>query len=251
MKARGVGEPIGLPGNLGRRDVLRVAATILAFGPLLRAEGAADNKIKIGVIGSGNVGSNLGKVLANAGHPVMFSSRNLEHDKQVAAGIGANARAGTPAEAAAFGEVLIFAVPYGALPDLGKSLDGALKGKVVLDACNPFPNRDGDIANRARAQGAGRVSAELLPGARIVRAFNAVGAARMGQAHELPGKIGMPIAGDDKEAIEAASRLIREIGYEPVLIGGLDKGKYLMPGTPLSGEHSPEEIRKIAATLSP
>jgi 8-hydroxy-5-deazaflavin:NADPH oxidoreductase len=251
MKARGVGWPMGLAGNLGRRDVLKVVATVLAVGPLLRAEGAAaDTKVKIGVIGSGNVGSNLGRVLANAGHPVMFSSRNLEHDKQLAAGVGANARAGTPAEAATFGEVLILAVPYGALPDLGKSLGGALKGKIVLDASNPFPNRDGEIANRAREQGAGRVSADLLPGARIVRAFNAIGAARMGQAHEQPGKVGMPIAGDDKEAIEVASRLIREIGYEPVLIGGLDKGKYLMPGTPLSGEHSPEEIRKIAATLS-
>ncbi len=236
---------------IGRRDVLKAAGTVLAFGPLLRSEdAAAATKVKIGVIGSGNVGSNLGRVLANAGHQVMFSSRNLEHDKQLAAGVGANARAGTPAEAVAFGDVLIIAVPYGALPDLGKSLDGALKGKIVLDACNPFPNRDGEIANRAREQGAGRVSAELLPGARIVRAFNAVGAARMGQAHEQPGKIGMPIAGDDKDAIEVASGLIREVGYEPVLIGGLDKGKYLMPGTPLSGEHSPEEIRKIAATLS-
>jgi 8-hydroxy-5-deazaflavin:NADPH oxidoreductase len=250
MKA-GVGSPIGLTGNLGRRDVLKAAGTVLALGPLLGAKGAAgDTKVKIGVIGSGNVGSNLGRVLAKAGHPVMFSSRNLAHDKQLAAQVGANARAGTPAEAAAFGNVLIIAVPYGALPDLGKSLDGALKGKIVLDACNPFPNRDGEIANRAREQGAGRVSAELLPGARIVRAFNAIGAASMGQAHEQPGKVGMPIAGDDKEAIEVASRLIREIGYEPVLIGGLDKGKYLMPGTPLSGEHSPEEIRKIAATLS-
>jgi len=59
----------------------------------------------------------------------------------------------------------------------------------------------------------------------------------------------MPIAGDDKKAIEIAARLIREIGYEPVLVGGLDMGKYLTPGTPLSGEHTPEEIRKIAATL--
>jgi len=244
MKARGFG-------NFGRRDILKVGGTVLACGPLLRAAGAAaDTKIKIGVIGSGNVGSALGRVLAKDGHPVMFSSRNLEHDKQLAAAIGSNAHAGTPAEAVAFANVLIFAVPYGALPDLGKSLGGALKGKIVLDACNPFPNRDGEIANRAREQGAGRVSAELLPGARIVRAFNAIGAARMGEAHEQPGKIGMPIAGDDKEAIEVASRLIREIGYEPVLIGGLDKGKYLMPGTPLSGEHSPEEIRKIAATLS-
>jgi 8-hydroxy-5-deazaflavin:NADPH oxidoreductase len=251
MKVRGVGRSMGLPGNLGRRDLLKGVGTVLALGPLLRAQGAAaDTKVKIGVIGSGNVGSNLGRVLAKAGHPVMFSSRNLAHDKQLAAQVGANARAGTPAEAAAFGNVLIIAVPYGALPDLGKSLDGALKGKIVLDACNPFPNRDGEIANRAREQGAGRVSAELLPGARVVRAFNAIGAASMGQAHEQPGKVGMPIAGDDKEAIEVASRLIREIGYEPVLIGGLDKGKYLMPGTPLSGEHSPEEIRKIAATLS-
>jgi predicted dinucleotide-binding enzyme len=236
-----------------RRDMLKAAGAAAALHPLLLAKfavAAGDSKVKIGVIGSGNVGSSLGKVWANAGHPVMFASRNLDHDKQLAAGIGANARAGTPSEAAAFGEVLLFAVPYGALPDLGKALASAIKGKVVIDACNPFPQRDGEIANRAREQGAGRVSAELLPGARIVRAFNAVGAARMGQAHEEPGKIGMPIAGDDKAAIEVASRLIREIGYEPVLIGNLDKGKYLMPGTPLSGERSPEEIRKIAATLS-
>lgn len=99
--------------------------------------------------------------------------------------------------------------------------------------------------------GAGLVSAQLLPGARIVRAFNAVGAARMGRAHADPQRMGMPIAGDDKEAIEIASRLIRDIGYEPVLIGGLEMGKYLMPGTPLSGERAPEEIRRISATLKP
>lgn len=232
----------------------RRAGAVLAFAPLFVAENAgaaADTKIKIGVIGSGSVGSAIGRVWANAGHPVMFASRHLDQDKQLAAAIGTNARAGTPDEAAAFGEVLLFAVPYGALPELGKSLAGAIKGKIIIDACNPFPNRDGEIANRARAQGAGRVSAELLPGTRIVRAFNAIGAARMGQAHEEPGRIGMPIAGDDAKAIDVASRLIREIGYEPVLVGGLEKGKYLMPGTPLAGEHSPEEIRKIAATLAP
>jgi predicted dinucleotide-binding enzyme len=71
----------------------------------------------------------------------------------------------------------------------------------------------------------------------------------MGEAHKEPGRVGMPIAGDDAEAIEVASALIRDIGYEPVPIGGLAMGKYLMPGTPLSGEHSPAEIRRIAATL--
>jgi predicted dinucleotide-binding enzyme len=235
-----------------RRDVLKVAAgAVVALSPLLaRMVLAADTKIKIGVIGSGHVGSAIGKVWASAGHPVMFASRDLDHDKQLAAGIGAAARAGTPAQAVAFGDVLLFAVPYGALPELGKALGSALKGKIIIDACNPFPNRDGAIANRARDEGVGKVSSELLPGARIVRAFNAIGAADMGAAHEQPGKIGMPIAGDDKQAIEIASGLISEIGYVPVLVGGLDKGRYLMPGTPLSGEHSPEEIRKIVAALS-
>jgi len=122
---------------------------------------------------------------------------------------------------------------------------------VLIDACNPFPQRDGAIADEARAQGAGAVSVRLLPGARIVRAFNAVGAARMGVMHQTPGKVGMPIASDDQAAVEVASSLIRDIGFEPVLVGRLDMGRFLMPGTPLAGEHTPEEIRRIAATLKP
>jgi predicted dinucleotide-binding enzyme len=60
----------------------------------------------------------------------------------------------------------------------------------------------------------------------------------------------MPIAGDDPEAISVASALIRDVGYEPVLVGTLAAmGKYLIPGTPLAGERSPEEIRRVAATL--
>ena len=240
--------------NLHRRDLLKAAGALAALGALPHAAhvAAADTRnVKIGMIGSGNVGSALGRVWAVAGHEVMFSSRNLDHDKELAAGIGANARAGTPREAAAFGEVLVFAVPYGALPELGQTLGDSIKGKVVIDACNPFPGRDGEIANRALEKGAGLVSAELLSGARIVRAFNAVGTARMGNAHQEPGRIGMPIAGDDQQAIEVASRLIREIGFEPVLVGGLAMGRYLMPRTPLAGERTPEEIRRIAATLQP
>jgi 8-hydroxy-5-deazaflavin:NADPH oxidoreductase len=237
-----------------RRELLKAAgaAALLSALPLAGPGASAQSrKPRIGIIGSGKVGSALGRVWAQAGYEVMFSSRTLESDKKLAAEVGATARAGTPQEAAAFGEVLLFAVPYGALPELGKTLGDSIKGKVAIDASNPFPQRDGEIATRAREKGAGLMSAELLPGARIVRAFNAVGAARMGQAHEEPGHTGMPIAGDDKQAIEVASRLIRDIGYEPVLVGGLAMGKYLMPGTPLAGEHTPEEIRKIAATLQP
>ncbi|MBI4206368.1 MAG: NADPH-dependent F420 reductase [Betaproteobacteria bacterium] len=239
-----------------RRRFLKVAGTTtaaLALGGLpfaARAASAATEKLKIGVVGSGRIGGTLGGVWVKAGHEVMFSSRNIVHDKALAAKLGPNARAGTPREAAAFGEVLLIAVPYRALPEVGKDLGNLIKGKVVIDPNNPIPSRDGEIATWAREKGAGLASTELLPGARIVRAFNAIGYARMGAAHEQQGeRMGMPIASDDAKAVAVASRLIREIGYEPVLIGGLAMGKYLMPGTPLAGERTPEQIRKIAATL--
>jgi len=206
-------------------------------------------KMKIGIVGSGQVGGTLGTVWVRAGHKVMFSSQDLEHDKALAAKLGANARAGTPREAVAFGDVVMISVPYRALPEVGKTVGDLIRGKVVIDTCNPFVGRDGEIANWAREKGAGLASAELLPGARLVRAFNAIGASQMGEAHKQPGRVGMPIASDDAGAIEIASGLIRDIGYEPVPVGGLAVGKYLMPGTPLAGEHSPAEIKQIAATL--
>src|SRR6185436_5811284 len=185
-----------------------------------------------------------------AGHEVMFSSLDLEADKALAARLGGKARAGTSKEAAAFGEVLLVAVPYSALPQVGRDLGGLIKGKVVIDTCNPIVGRDGDMAVRAREKGAGLASAELLPGARLVRAFNAIGYSSMASAAQRKGeRMGMPIAGDDAGAIAVASRLVREVGYEPVLVGGLAMGRHLIPGTPLSGERSPEEIRRIAATL--
>lgn len=234
--------------SLSRRRFIELSGAMAAV-TVLPLHAAAGLSERIGVIGSGKVGGAIGRSWVEAGHQVMFSSRNLQSDQALAKDLGRGARAGTPKEAAGFGKVVLIAVPYGALPDLGKALKDDLRGQVVIDACNPFPERDGEIATWARKKGAGLASAELLPGARIVRAFNAIGAARMGAAHEAPGEVGMPIAGDDKEAIEIASRLIRDVGYEPVLIGGLAMGQYLIPGSPLAGEHSPEEIKQIAAKL--
>jgi predicted dinucleotide-binding enzyme len=232
-----------------RREFLVVAGAAVAAGALPLPTLAAE-KTKIGIVGSGRVGSAIGAVWVKAGHEVMFSSRHLEHDKALAARLGGGARAGTPREAAAFGEVVMVSVPYGSLPAVGKDLGDLIKGKVVIDTCNPFPGRDGEIAEWARKKGVGLASAELLPGARLVRAFNAIGSGRMGSAYQEPGRIGMPIAGDDAQAIAVASRLIRDLGYEPVLIGGLAMGKHLMPGTALAGERTADEIRKIAATLN-
>jgi hypothetical protein len=234
--------------NRYRREFLAAVGAVATLAAL-SARGSDVGKMKIGVIGSGQVGSALGTVWVKRGHEVMFSSRHLARDKALAAELGAGARAGTPREAAGFGVVVMISVPYGALPDVAMEVGDLVRGKVVIDTCNPFPWRDGKIAEWARAKGAGLATAELLPGARLVRTFNAIAAARMGAAHETPERVGMPIAGDDAEALALASGLVREIGYEPVLIGGLAKGRYLMPGTALAGEHSPAELRRIAATL--
>jgi len=237
--------------RMKRRSFLTMGTITLIAGavPSPALAQRVGRKMKIGIVGSGQVGGTLGTVWVRAGHKVMFSSQDLEHDKALAAKLGADARAGTPREAVAFGDVVMISVPYRALPEVGKTVGDLIRGKVVIDTCNPFVGRDGEIANWAREKGAGLASAELLPGARLVRAFNAIGASQMGEAHKQPGRVGMPIASDDAGAIEIASGLIRDIGYEPVPVGGLAVGKYLMPGTPLAGEHSPAEIKQIAATL--
>ena len=232
-----------------RRGFLRAATAALACACLPFAA-HAQGKMKIGIIGSGRVGGAVGASWVKAGHEVMFSSLNLEEDKKLAAGLGGGARAGTPREAAAFGTVLLISVPYKALPSVGKDLGELLKGKIVIDTSNPIVARDGDMAVAAREKGAGQSSMEFLPGARIVRAFNAVGYAKMAEAANKKEGYGMPIAGDDQSAIATASSLIRDVGYEPVLVGNLaTMGKYLIPGTPLAGEQTPEQIRKTAATL--
>jgi D-arabinose 1-dehydrogenase-like Zn-dependent alcohol dehydrogenase len=157
--------------DFSRRDMLKMTAVAAALSVLpitTRIVNAADSqKMKIGIIGSGHVGSALGGVWAKAGNEVMFSSRNLDNDKKLAAEVGANARAGTPQEAAAFGQVILFAVPYSAFPELIKSLGDSLKGKVVINASNPFPQRDGEIANQAREEGAGLI--RRAPAARRTR----------------------------------------------------------------------------------
>ena len=82
-----------------------------------------------------------------------------------------------------------------------------------------------------------------------MRAFNAISYARMAQIGRGREGVGMPIAGEDAGALEVAATLIREAGFEPVRVGGLAMGRHLVPGTALAGEHSPAEIRRIAATL--
>jgi predicted dinucleotide-binding enzyme len=217
-----------------------VAAASLALGGLpLVARAAGDGKkgIKIGIIGSGKIGGTVGELWVKAGHEVMFSSLDIEHDKALAARLGAGARAGTSKEAGAFGDVLFVAVPYAALPQVGRDLGDLLKGKVVLDACNPIPGRDGDMALEAKAKGTGVASPQFLPGARLVRAFNSVGYTSLqSQAHRAGEKVAIPLAGDDAQALQTAVLLVHDAGFEPVIVGSLARAKEFDPGTPVFGK---------------
>jgi 8-hydroxy-5-deazaflavin:NADPH oxidoreductase len=240
--------------EMRRRDTLRLggvalAATIMPL-PVL-AQGASP--LKIGMIGAGREGSALGTLFAKAGHKVMFSSRHPEELKGLVEGIGPAAQAGTVEQAVAFADVVAIAVPYTSMQQIGKDHAAALAAKVlVLDISNPIERRDGaDIVKWVNEQGgAALATAKILPGSKTVRGLNAISSSKLPTDANRAGElVGVPIAGDDAKAIAVASGLIREIGYEPVLVGGLAMGKYLVPGTPLAGEHTPAEIKQIAATL--
>lgn len=242
-----------------RREFLRIAATGVAAVALAgrsnnaMAQTSSGSPVKIGMIGAGREGGALGALFVKAGHPVMFSSRHPEQLKTFVDGLGPLAQAGTVEQAIAFGDVVAIVVPYPAIEEIGKTHARALASKVlVMDVSNPIARRDGeDLVKRVADQGGpGLASAKWLPGAHLVRAFNAIGASRLAQLAHRPGEpVGVPIAGEDAKAIAVAESLIREIGFEPVLVGGLAMGKYLVPGTPLAGERTPTEIRQIAGTL--
>jgi predicted dinucleotide-binding enzyme len=236
------------PAIVRRVFLVAAAATALALPAAgqSRSPSKPQAKPKIGIIGSGRIGGTLGKLWAEAGYPVMLSARNLDEVKKLAAEIGHGARAGTPAQAAAFGDVVLVSVPYGALPQIGKDYASELKGKVVLDTCNPYLNRDGEMARAALEKGTGVVDPTYLPGTRLVRAFNQVNSAKLAsEAHRSGEKIGVPLAGDDKEALAIASRLVTDAGFDPVVVGGLSTAKRFDPGTPAYHTMTARELRAV------
>jgi len=212
--------------------VMATAMTQLVAGAQTRPQ--TSRPVKIGFIGSGNIGGAIGELLAKAGHEVFFSSRNPDNLKPLVSRVGPRARAGTPKEAIAFGDVIFLGVPFSSMPQIGQDYAGALKGKIVLDAGNPNVRRDGPVAEPAVAKGAGIATAELLPGARIVRAFNQLNfKVFLSEAHRAGDRVAVPLAGDDKEALTVASQLVRDAGFEPVVVGPLAAGKSFDSSQPI------------------
>jgi len=225
---------------IDRRRALLIAGGTLMLGLLpapVRAQ-TGGGKSKIGVIGSGKIGGTIGGLCVKAGHPVLFSSRHPEELKDLVGGLGSLAQAGTVDQAVAFGDVLFIAVPYGAVPKIGEQHAAAWKGKVMLDACNAVAGRDGQpLADEVERDGIGVVSQKYLPGARVVRAFNTMGFGVFAkEAHRPDPKLAIPIAGDDPDAVQVAAGLVRDAGFDPVVVGKLADARRFQRGQPGYGQ---------------
>src|SRR5208337_2742590 len=222
----------------GRREML-LAGSALALAAALRpsrviAQAAGGGKSRIGIIGSGHIGGTIGGLWVKAGHPVLFSSRHPEELRDLVAGLGPLAQAGTVAQAIAFSDVLFVAIPYGALPQLGQDYAAALKGKIVLDAGNAAAARDGPIADEVERDGIGVVSQKYLAGTHLVRAFNTMSYMIFAREANRPDpKLAIPIAGDDAEAVQVAAALVRDAGFEPVVVGKLADARRFQRGSPV------------------
>jgi predicted dinucleotide-binding enzyme len=216
------------------------SATTL-FGPAAQAQ----EPLKIGIIGTGKIGGALARHWVNAGHEVLMSSRHPEELEALAKELGPRAHVGTPREAAAFGSVVLVSVPYGAMPQVGADFAAELAGKVIIDTSNPVERRDGPQALEWQRKGAGVSTAELLKNERVVRAFNCIPAASLAnEANRQPARIAIPIGGDDAAAIAIAERLVRDAGFDPVMVGSLAKTREFDLGQPLAaGNLSAAELR--------
>jgi hypothetical protein len=180
----------------------------------------------IGIVGAGKMGGTLAELWSRAGYHVMISSRHPEQLQSLAKSIGPNVSVGTPEQAADFGQVVVISVPYGAEPAVGRQLAHQLRHKVVIDLGNPYPQRDGSMADAARREGTGVASARFFPDVRLVRAFNAINFRDLkNDAHRAGEAVAIPIAADDAQATRIVERLVRSAGFDPVVVGGLSSAR--------------------------
>ena len=191
--------------------------------------------MRIGIIGAGMIGTTMAKLWVGAGHQVKVASRHPESLKTLVDELGTLASAGTPAEAAASGDIVMLTVPLKAVPGLAQDLAPLLKGKIVLDTGNAYERRDGETASQASSHPGGSAgwAAAMFPGARWVKAFNTVYfKTLLSEAHRMGDGVGIPLASDDNGAMEATAGLVRDAGLDPVIVGALSRGKEFEPDTP-------------------
>jgi predicted dinucleotide-binding enzyme len=189
--------------------------------------------MKIGIIGAGFVGRAIGKLAVQSGHQVMLSNARGPHTL-FSLPYALGCEIGTVDEAAAFGEIVVVAVPLAAYRSVPVE---PLAGKVVIDTDNYYPERDGQIDELDRQQTTtSELLARHLPSSRIVKAFNAIPMPDLeteGRPVGAPDRRAVPIAGDDAEGKAIATRLLDEFGFDAVDAGPLSQGWRFERGRPV------------------
>ena len=212
----------------------------------------------IGFIGSGNIGSALARLALGRGMDVVMSnSRGPETLQALLLELGDRARAATPAEAAAAGDVVVVSIP---LKNFRAVPRAELAGKTVIDTMNYYPQRDGRIPE---LDDESTTSSELLqaylPDSQVVKAFNTIHFEHLtsqGSAPGTPSRRALPIAGDSAEAKKQVAALIHEFGFDVVDAGPLAEGWRFQPDTPsyvtaLDTDSLSEALAKAARTAGP
>jgi hypothetical protein len=192
--------------------------------------------MRIGIIGAGTVGSTLAELFVGAGHEVTLSHKGPPDDlRELVARLGERAHAATPEEAARFGDVVVLAIPFGSYRELPPE---PFKGKIVIDATNYHPDRDGRIPEIDEGR---LTSSELierhLVGARLVKAFNDLPMRVLKEAARprgAPDRLALPLASEYPESKRVVAQLVDQVGFDPVDLGGLaDGGRWFQQGGPL------------------
>ncbi|WP_343449426.1 NADPH-dependent F420 reductase [Micromonospora oryzae] len=208
--------------------------------------------MKIGIIGSGHIGGTLTRRLSALGHEVtVTNSRGPESLGDLGRETGATA--GTLEQATEQAEVVVVAIPLRAVPELPARL---FEGRIVVDADNYYPQRDGDIAELLdRSLSSSRWTAEHLKGARVVKAFNNIQAQHLmdnGRPAGAADRIGLPVAGDDADAKRVVMELVDALGFDPVDAGTLDESWRQQPDTPVYGtDRDADGVRQGLADARP
>ena len=232
------------PARCAAAAVIWLALYLTIAAPALQAQDGAPTRI--GIIGSGAMGGPMGLLWAEAGHEILYSSRNPDQLMELVRDAAPRASAGYADAAAFFGEVILLAVPPSAIQQIGEDYGHLMRGKVVIDISNPRADRDGvAITEEWLEMGTGLAMAQYLPGVRFVKAFNTLGSRMLGNPMSDGQRIGIPIASDDQGAIEIAAGLARDLGFDPVVVGPLARAKEFDRGSPIwvTGA-SAQEIRE-------
>lgn len=186
--------------------------------------------MKIGIIGSGNMGGSLAKIWANKGHEILLTSTSPEQTKKVVESIGNRAQMGTTIEAVEFGDTVVFAFPYSSLQDV-ISKGGSFDGKVIIDLINPLTDDAQGLLIGHTTSAAEEIS-KLLPKAKVVKAFNTIASPVLQSDSGVVFDGVAPdvyYCGDFEDAKVTVKILIEDAGFEPIESGPLTNARFLEP----------------------